>query len=97
MVNQALPHDELARTAVAEEGAEVAIELCKLTRFGPFGVNPVDGTTPAERLARELGDLLGSIDFLLETHPYLRADLIQQHRDAKKPRLLHFNDPANWS
>lgn len=57
---------ELRRWRLAEEMAEVTIELSKLERFGPNGDPDFQewchrNGTPRERLLRELDDLDGAI------------------------------------
>lgn len=88
-----LPLDELARVSVMEEASEVSIELIKGKRFGFDTPNPYDGgSTPNQRLSRELGDLLGSIRFLIKHHPGIDLALVEEHMESREPRLLEAND-----
>lgn len=91
-----LTHDQLALTAVSEEMGEVAIEISKGRRFGWSALNPVDQTTPAYRLAVELGDLLGSIDLLLDTHPQIDPAVVNKSRSTRIDRLIYTNDRNTW-
>jgi hypothetical protein len=94
-VTNALPLEELAMTAVQEEAAEVSIEVSKGRRFGWHDVNPLTGTTPAQRLSTEFGDFLGSMDFFDEVHPgVIDRELVEKAWIAKKQKLLDTNDPA---
>lgn len=88
---------ELAEVGVQEEAQEIGQELCKARRFGWLGVNPYDKTTPAERIAAEIGDFLGALDFFLETHPEVAAHgiTINLHRRTKKGKLLYWNGVEN--
>ena len=93
MSDPILPLGELALVSVSEEMSEVNIEIAKGKRFGFDTPNPYDhGTTPNERLSRELGDLLGSIDFLLRHHPGIDYALVQAHASSREERLLKAND-----
>lgn len=83
---------ELAKTAVVEEAAEVTIEICKIERFGIDSVNPYgDGMSNRVNLAKEVGDLLGAIDFLRE-QIVLDDAVIEGYRAKKPGQLRHFND-----
>lgn len=93
MTNQ-LPLPELAEGSVIEESAELVKELMKARRFGLHDVNPLDGTTPAQRIAMELGDLFGSLNFYLETHPEIDRAVVDEYAALRKPKLLRSNDPA---
>jgi hypothetical protein len=92
-----LSERELACTSVSEEASEVNIELSKAKRFGWEGVNVYDDTTPAERMATEVGDLMGSITYFLETHPEVEKYMavIEERAKSKKAKLLFWNDPRN--
>lgn len=90
-----LTERELSEAAVGEEANEVGIELSKAKRFGWNGINPKDGTTPAYRIAVEIGDLLGSIEFLLETHPEIPRDEIAYSAMSKRAKLLFWNETDN--
>lgn len=87
---------ELARTGLTEECSEVIKEVCKASRFGLDTPNPIDGTTPAGRLSTEIGDLLGSVDFVLKTHPELDREAINAARSSREERLRFHNNPDNW-
>lgn len=87
---------ELSEVGVLEEGQELAIEICKAQRFGWHAANFLNGTTPMERFAGELGDLLGCLDFFIDEHPEisLYAGLVQSRMRNKRAKLKHFNDLA---
>ena len=87
---------ELAMVGVEEEAAEVIKELCKARRFTLTTPSCVDGTTAVQRLSEELGDLLGSIQYLLKTHPEIDQVALEKHRIRREGRLRFFNNPANW-
>lgn len=94
-----LPPKILALTSLAEEASEVAIEVSKALRFTPHGVSSYGsskGTTPLERLAGEIGDFLGCLDFLFEEFPELDVALVEERRKRKPARIIHFNNPENW-
>lgn len=81
---------ELAMNAVIEEAAEVTQVLCKVKRFGLDSKSPSGGTN-LDDLNKEIGDLLGAIDFLIEQEPRLDLIKIASIAAAKKPRLLYYN------
>lgn len=91
-----LPEHKLAEESLVEEAAEVTQEVCKGRRFGWLTKNYRDGTTPMERVAGEIGDLLGSIGFFIQTHPEIEqfGDLMQARAEQKVSKLRHHNDPA---
>lgn len=94
-----LPECDLAFISLAEECNEVSIEAMKALRFTPHGVcsmGPQTGTTPLERLAGEIGDVLGCIDFLKEHYPELDQAVIEARRLRRPARIRHFNNPENW-
>lgn len=61
------PPEELERellTVLSEECAEVSQRVCKALRFGMAEVQPGHPNSNADRIADELGDLLGVLDQL---------------------------------
>lgn len=85
---------ELSEVGLQEEAQEVGIELCKAARFGWFAPNFLDGTTPIKRVSGELGDLMGCIQFFMETHPEIDRDIYLDRLVNKKAKLQHFNNLA---
>jgi hypothetical protein len=91
-----LTERRLSEVAIIEEASELIKELCKAERFGWHEKNYLDSTTPMMRFASELGDLIGSIAFFLETHPEIEQyeDVMEENANNRKARLIHFNNLA---
>lgn len=89
-----LSHRELAQASVIEEAGEVLQALMKIKRFGLYAMNPNDpeAGTNLTQLSVELGDLLGAIDFLRETHPELDEALILKNQQDRRRKLLSCNE-----
>lgn len=85
---------DLSETILGEEAAEVMIELSKAKRFGWHDRNPLDGKTPMERISTELGDLLGAIDFFIETHQ-VDEKAMRKAALEKREKALLTNDPQH--
>lgn len=85
---------ELAEASVIEEASEVTQVLMKIRRFGPYAMNPSNPEqgTNLHMLGEELGDLLGAIDFFLETHPEVDQKTISLKRDYRRQKLLRYNE-----
>lgn len=87
---------QLERLALlAEECGEVVAMVCKVIRHGYENYNPFDEhkTTNRVLLAREVGDVLLSIDLIKESD--LPIDVIQEKKIEKRKtvkRYLHHND-----
>lgn len=89
-----LNHRELAEASIIEEASEVIKVLMKIKRFGLYAMNPYkpEEGTNLTQLAAEVGDLLGAIDFLLETHPELDEALIYKNQQDRRRKLLNLNE-----
>lgn len=77
-----------------EEQAEVIQRLCKNLRFGDKEVQPGQTLNNNQRLAMEMGDATGLLDFIAETEvievdPTANA-LFDEHVAKKKDRYLKY-------
>lgn len=81
---------------LGEECAEAAQEAFKALRHGLEGENPLDGSTPRERLATELGQVLALVELALY-NGVLYQHALQHARDEKyrsmRPWLHHLAVP----
>lgn len=85
---------EAERLAVlAEEAGEVVQAVCKILRHGYESEPPGGGLPNREYLAREVGDLLGVLDLMVERFD-LDDALLAKYRREKQGRMakyLHHN------
>lgn len=78
---------------IQEESAEVIIEACKITRFGPDNWNPEDPerTPNIKRLGREMADQLVAIEIMVnDPNINLSWDEIEQFKKEKYAKLDKF-------
>jgi len=76
-------------TVLSEECCEVGQRVCKALRFGVAEVQPGQPMSNAQRIADELGDLLGVMDALMERGVLSDTD-IELARAVKRVKLARF-------
>lgn len=80
---------------LAEECAELIQAIMKHRRFGPSGAPGYTGTKPTEDIKREVGDVLCSIERLIESR-FMSEDEALFARGQKRARLYElFGEHAN--